>query len=202
MHVHAHGLIHAQLRPSNILFDADWEPRVVDLGVPRCVRPGYLCALARSDVEYIAPEIIDADPDAVFNRWDQAKVDAFAFGMILYEIITGLKPYAKCDILAIQRAIFEGERPSIPDADEYNELIVGICQHCWDPDPEERPEFWQIVVALYEYDEPPFTGADRAEYDAYMERIFRQTLHPSEAEELFSSLQPRGSPSNQGAVRN
>jgi serine/threonine protein kinase len=199
MHLHAHSPIYRKPRPSNILFDAAWEPRLVDFGFPLSDPPPLSHCFITDPAYYIPPEMIGPDPNTVFDD-DVAKVDIFAFGMILYEILTGLVPYPRKTAFAIQDAIVRGQRPSIPDT--RDELIVGICQHCWDADPTARPEFYQVVEALYKSDDPPFAGTDRVEYDAYVERIFRETRQPVEAEALFSSLQPRGSPCNQGTTGN
>ncbi|MEO7002828.1 MAG: serine/threonine-protein kinase [Ktedonobacterales bacterium] len=93
---HAQGLIHRDVKPANILLDADGHALLSDFGIAREVPdpddPAGPTTLAASGMpigtpEYMAPEQFD---DA--TRIDQ-RADVYALGVVLYEALTGAPPF-------------------------------------------------------------------------------------------------------------
>ncbi|MGQ9552959.1 MAG: protein kinase domain-containing protein [Anaerolineae bacterium] len=84
-YAHDHGLIHGDLRPSNILLDAAGHPLVADFGLAHAlsaVRPQVQVSLP----EYMAPEQAQSLPA------DQ-RTDVYALGLILYQAVSGHVPF-------------------------------------------------------------------------------------------------------------
>jgi formylglycine-generating enzyme required for sulfatase activity len=106
-HGHHNGVIHRDLKPGNILVDRDGTPKVIDFGVARCVdaKPEQMTALTDmgqliGTLQYMSPEQIAADPTKV-----DVRTDVYALGVILYEMLTGQRPYE-----ISQQQIFEAMR--------------------------------------------------------------------------------------------
>src|SRR6516162_3816809 len=84
MHAHNRGVLHCDLKPANILLDADHRPRLADFGQARLEHEQ---APALGTLFYMAPEQADlhAIPDA---RWD-----VYSLGVLLYRMLIGDLPY-------------------------------------------------------------------------------------------------------------
>ncbi|POG67862.1 kinase-like domain-containing protein, partial [Rhizophagus irregularis DAOM 181602=DAOM 197198] len=91
-------------------------------------------------IPYIAPEIFKG---SAFSK----ESDIYSFGMIMWELTTGCKPFANVehDIHLIYK-ILDGERPKITkDTPEY---YVSLMKSCWDPDPKKRPSMSYIQYSF------------------------------------------------------
>ncbi|MCC7005452.1 MAG: protein kinase [Ottowia sp.] len=81
-HIEKQGMCHADLKPENIMLSDDGKLKIIDLGlaVPRT----SLISNMKGTHHYMAPEIILANNDF-------AKVDSYAMGNILLELLTGFR---------------------------------------------------------------------------------------------------------------
>jgi serine/threonine protein kinase len=137
--VHSRGLTHCDLKPESILLDWDWSVGIADFG-RRTARDRDSPTVPPSDVRYFEPECFD-------NKCRQAS-DVFAFGMILYEMLSGaralpgnLKPHNIPFMIVIQNWPAE-----IPDS-----VLPGmraLIEGCWAPDADDRPTFAEIADQL------------------------------------------------------
>jgi serine/threonine protein kinase len=95
---HDHGIIHRDIKPSNILLDNDIDPYVylTDFGLAKAMAAGSDitqtgCVIGTPD--YMAPELIDT-PESVSS-------DIYAFGILLYHMLTGRPPFRGGPPLAV-----------------------------------------------------------------------------------------------------
>lgn len=112
-HAHRSLIVHRDLKPSNILVNTDGEVKLLDFGIARLLEPGTHAtssALRMFTPEYAAPEQVRGD--AVTTS-----VDVYALGLMLYELLTGRRPYGQTASTpaAYERAILTDEpaRPSL-----------------------------------------------------------------------------------------
>lgn len=127
-YAHAQGLIHRDIKPGNILLDRvasparnAFRPVLSDFGIAKEV--GGQTSLTQSGgvvgtLTYMAPEQIQASPDA------DIRLDIYAFGVLLYEMLTGRPPFQSRNVGAV--IIAHLHQPP-PDPREYApELPAGV----------------------------------------------------------------------------
>jgi Tol biopolymer transport system component/tRNA A-37 threonylcarbamoyl transferase component Bud32 len=90
-YAHEHGLIHRDIKPSNILITEKGQPMLADFGVAKLLDTEETMELTGTGVGIGTPEYMA--PEQATNRQVDARVDIYALGVVLYEMLTGRKPY-------------------------------------------------------------------------------------------------------------
>jgi serine/threonine protein kinase len=106
-----------------------------------------------ASMPYASPELLlaFADKHAADNLLSNSdvapKVDIYAFGMTLYEMLTGLVPWSSVDNYRIKVA--KGERPELSDAiaERCPDLIVTM-KRLWSQNPADRPAAAELLLLL------------------------------------------------------
>jgi len=130
-HIHHLGIIHLDLKPSNILVDDAGRAKIMDFGVA-IESHQILDRQIRGTLQYMAPEVLRQD------RVD-SRADLYALGMTLYETVTGALPgYGKQPIDVIRMHLDEEIRtpssinPRVPD------VLEQIIMKLLEKDPRHR----------------------------------------------------------------
>ena len=110
-HAHARLVVHRDLKPSNILVTADGQVRLLDFGIAKLLdgdRPAT-AALTQQigravTPDYAAPEQIAGQPVTVAS-------DVYSLGIVLYELLTGERPYSlsRTSAAALEQAVREAD---------------------------------------------------------------------------------------------
>ncbi|MBI5364593.1 MAG: serine/threonine protein kinase [Planctomycetes bacterium] len=111
-HAHAAGVLHRDVKPSNVIVDADGRARLIDFGLARVGSEARMTFSA--DVlgtpQYLAPEVIDAGIGAADGR-----IDVWALGVCLYECATLTAPFEGVSAAHVLRLVLERD-PEAPSA--------------------------------------------------------------------------------------
>jgi serine/threonine-protein kinase len=112
--LHAVGAVHRDVKPSNVLLRADGTPVLTDLGLAllrvEAAQEGRLTAsnVILGTADYLAPEQVVG---AVVDE----RSDLYALGMVLYEMLAGVVPFAGRTPLETLQAQVEEEPPPLPE---------------------------------------------------------------------------------------
>ncbi len=132
---HAAGIIHRDLKPSNILLRPDGTPIMVDLGIaavqtgPKLTNTGTLIGTPA----YMSPEQARGAPV-------DGRSDLYSLGVILYEMLTGRRPFEADDPLAIlHKHVYETPTPIQELRPELSAETARLVHHCLQKEPDQRP---------------------------------------------------------------
>ncbi len=169
-YAHRAGVIHRDVKPSNILVHRDGRHLLADFGLARDVTgksPQTVYGLALGTPGYMAPE--QANAGKVDHR-----ADIFAFGAVVYELLIGSRPFLGATSLQVVMATVtqphlpaSSRNPSLPqELDDVLDLLLA-------KNPEGRPS--SIRLALDLLAAVPFSSAPRSKGPAAPSRVWEIT---------------------------
>ncbi|KAM7254840.1 hypothetical protein ACFE04_020081 [Oxalis oulophora] len=167
-------VLHRDIKASNVLLDKEMNGRLGDFGLARMHDHGQVPTTTRvvGTVGYMAPEVVRSGRSS-------AQTDVFGFGILILEVMCGLKPIEEGQPPLVDRVwqlMVEGELLDSLDTrlrvrGGYNEeevekvLYLGLL--CAYPDPSVRPSMRQVVKIL-EGNNGELYEADNEEMDAIL----------------------------------
>jgi len=142
-------VLHLDLKPANILLDADFNVRIADFGLSKikASEAEFLSTAKVGTPFYMAPEIMLAE----LTVKPTTKSDVYSFGIMINEILDERVPYTgvlkEATLSSLQEAVKGGEepgknRPRLPNPNaQVPQLFLTFITECWASDPEKRPAF-------------------------------------------------------------
>jgi serine/threonine protein kinase len=141
-YVHEHGLIHRDVKPSNLMISREGVVKVLDVGLARLVEkeetPSQLTSVGNilGTVDFMPPEQCD-DCHAV-----DARGDVFALGATLFKLLTGAAPLEQqhtSTTLKKLRALAQGEIPKLTSRGEFPASLAALVNRMLSAKVADRP---------------------------------------------------------------
>ena len=146
-YAHQRGILHRDIKPGNILLDADGEPHLTDFGLARLIeRESTITGTmveALGTPSYMAPEQAAGDAAQLTSA-----TDVYGLGAVFYHVLTGHPPFAGGTTYETVRLVLESEprQPWLWNPKVDRDLST-ICLKCLDKDPQRR---YSSALALAE----------------------------------------------------
>lgn len=135
---HERGVLHRDIKPANVLLTPEGQVKVADFGIAKAIHPSpdavnhTTMNMVLGTPSYLAPERAQGHPAT-------AASDLWAVGVLLYESVTGAKPFLGDNPIAItlaaQQARFTPVRELRPDVDP---ALAAVIERAINPSPEMR----------------------------------------------------------------
>lgn len=149
--LHANGIVHRDLKTMNILLDENDVAKIADFGLAGMMRDNKELIGGVGTPHYTAPEVLER------KRYGP-KVDAYSYGLILWEMATGQVPFREKTHQEIYDIVVnKGDR--MPFTDSVPPCLRNLIMRCWAQNPNDRPDFSEIV-SLFEQNKIKFQGCD------------------------------------------
>ncbi|ELT95241.1 hypothetical protein CAPTEDRAFT_227012 [Capitella teleta] len=146
-YLHSEAIVYKDMKADNILI---WSlnpndknsvnVKLSDYGLSQYVGPQGLTGF-EGTVGYQAPEM---NHNAVYDN----KIDIFACGMVIYEVMTGSYPFEQMPSIAVPHAIQDGERPKVKNEGIWMPHMISLMKQCWAQNPNERPSADDIISRM------------------------------------------------------
>ncbi|CAI2359934.1 unnamed protein product [Moneuplotes crassus] len=146
-YLHDNRIIHRDMKPANILMDkSETRFKIADFGVATEVM-GKNSNTHRTNTGtpwYMAPEVIKNEPY-------KYPIDIWAVGCILYELVSGKRPYYTCQNKFSSMYMIGNNHTPLEKSDHKvrqkfkDKEITDFLKKCWDPDPSKRAKAGELL---------------------------------------------------------
>lgn len=146
-YAHEKGIVHRDVKPSNILVSENLKVKITDFGIAH-IEDATASPLTQTG-EILGTPVYMSPEQVTAMRLD-GRSDLFSLGSILYELATGQRPFYRANLPAIINAVAK-EHPQAPDMINSNvpKALSGIIMKCLEKDRENRYQTGnELAIAL------------------------------------------------------
>lgn len=133
-YAHSKGVVHRDIKPANIFMVGRTQPRVLDFGIARVAHQhdAHEEDVAGGSPYYMSPEQVRHEPG-------DRRTDVFSLGVVLYELLTDLKPFRGNSLTEITTAV-QNDNPAPATAINPNvpKALSDIAARAMEKDPDHR----------------------------------------------------------------
>ncbi len=133
-YAHQRGIVHRDVKPSNIMVLGNNHVKIVDFGIAKM--PATL-SLTQAGLVMGSP--LYMSPEQVESKAIDARSDLFSLGVVLYQMLTWQRPFTGNDVMSLMYNIVHNS-PELPSAlnPQISEMLDGVVMKCLQKKPDSR----------------------------------------------------------------
>jgi len=149
-YLHESHFHHGDIKSANILINGDQEACLSDMGLTTISATQAINSNSMDNASgtprWMAPELFVDKPRFTYES------DVYAFGMTIYEVISGKLPFQGLREFAVISVVIGGQRPARPGQEEsafvFEDRLWNLVQCCWMQDASTRCKMPEVVSTL------------------------------------------------------
>lgn len=163
-HAHGHGVIHRDLKASNILITPEGHAKLLDFGLAQRLDAPAIEALSQSrkslaELGGAAGTLIYMAPELLHGKAATTSSDIWSLGVLLYETLSGRLPFQGQTAFEVSMAIMVEDPPPLDSA--LPERLRSLVRKCLEKDPAGRPADAAAILAGLEESKAALADAER-----------------------------------------
>ena len=170
---HEKGLVHRDLKPENVLVDSQGNAKIADFGLVRWIYPQTAAPSPRDEKRdrpatltntgYVVGTLGYMSPEQVRGEPVDGRSDLFGFGILLFELVTGMSPFARSStdaafdaVLNLVPSPLQALVPNVP------ERLTRVVSWCLEKELEKRPASARTLLPHLERLQAELAGSSHA----------------------------------------
>jgi len=132
-YAHGRGVVHRDIKPSNIMLTMDNDVRIIDFGI------AMVNSADVSTIEGIAGSPSYMAPEQIESKEITARTDIFSLGVVLYELLTGKRPFVASSLSKLlHQIVYSTPIPMYSVRSDVPEILEDITMKALQKDPNRR----------------------------------------------------------------
>jgi len=154
-YAHSRGIIHRDIKPANIMFSETGEPVLTDFGIAKIMTSEQASTLTGTGIGIGTPAYMA--PEQSLGQGVDARADIYSLGIVLYELITGRRPFEADTPMAVMYMQIKDPLPRPRQfSPDLPEKVEAVLFKALAKNPEDRyPDMNAFAAALDEMAEIP-----------------------------------------------
>ncbi|KAF7343889.1 TKL/TKL-ccin protein kinase [Mycena venus] len=150
-YLHAHDIVHGDLKVPNVLVDKRGAPCICDFGISKILNHQGFTTASVGTVPYMAPElfsVLDGVAQEASSPTTTKNSDVYSFALLVLEILTSAPPKGRPTRAIVTAKTVAELRPKRTDYDGIREGTWLALSPCWSFEPHLRPTITEVLRAL------------------------------------------------------
>ncbi|KAL3278621.1 hypothetical protein HHI36_016161 [Cryptolaemus montrouzieri] len=137
-----HGVMHRDVKPSNILLDERGNVKLCDFGISGRLVDSMAKTRSAGCAAYMAPERIEPNPD---NPDYDVRADVWSLGITLVELATAVFPYQDCKTdFEVLAKVINQDPPALPSNQGFSQEFQDFVSSCLRKQHQQRPKYREL----------------------------------------------------------